>query len=367
MLLTGLIKSKIQAMKRPLVTILSPCLNENATIYRLIKDAKKNGRRCFREKYEIVIADNGSTDGSLDIIKREKGVRLVEVPVRGYGAALHWGIMNARGKYIIFADSDLSYPLFNISKFKQKMNENPDLVLGSRLKGRIAKGAMPFLHRYFGTPILTFLIRIIYRIPTTDCNSGMRMVKKDFYKRLNMRNSGMEWASELLIKTAIKKGKYLEVPVVFRKDQRNKQPNLSTWADGWRHLKSIFLLKPQSLLVFLALLMFAAVYFYDKSFALAFLFVDLTVVLFLGLLTVALLESIIDKKPNIISNFLSKFLLVPFILALSLFIGMLILIIPDSHLGTKLFLVSILGIVFMWVFLIETIKTHLINRLPDDK
>lgn len=332
-----------------------------------VNDAKRYGRKYFSSKFEIIVADNGSTDGTLTVLEQIKNIRVVRVPIRGYGAALHWGVMKASGKYIIFADSDLSYPFFNIGMFKSKIKEDPDLVLGSRYKGKISKGAMPFLHRYFGTPILTFLIRMIYKIPTTDCNSGMRMVKKNFYEKLNMRCSGMEWASELLLKTAIKNGKYLEVPIVFRKDKRNKGSNLSTWIDGWRHLKSIFLLKPQSLFPFLGVFILLAIFFYGKNFALTFLFMDLTIVLFLSLLTLEFLGSVIEKKSNIISNFLSQFLLVQFTLVLSLCIGIAIFVIPDSHLGTKLFLVSVLGIVFMWIFLIETIKTHLVNRLPDVK
>lgn len=352
-------------MKTPLVTLLIPCLNEKGTIYKSVEDAKKQGRKYFKGDFEVVVADNGSTDGTIDILKKISGIRIVSVPIAGYGAALHWGIMRARGKYIIFADADLSYPFSNLKKFKDKILLQPDLILGSRLRGKIAKGAMPFLHRYIGTPLLNFFILIIYRIPTTDCNSGMRMVKKSFYKRLNMRNSGMEWASELLLKTAIDQGEYSEVPIIYRKDKRIGPPNLNTWADGWRHLKSIFLLKPQSLIFFLTVFICSAILFYPVSFALTFLFLDLAVVLSLSLLTLLLLEAAIEKKPNFISKILSKFVLVPITIVCSFFIGIFVIIIPDSHLGTKLFLVSILGIIFMWIFLVETIKTHLINRLPD--
>lgn len=354
-------------MLQPTVTILIPCLNEERTILGVIDNAKISVRKYFPRNCEIIIADNGSTDGTLDVIHKVKGVRLVKVPIRGYGAALHWGIMNAKGDYVLFADADSSYPFSNISKFKGEIKKSPDLVLGSRFKGKITKGAMPVLHRYFGTPLLTFLIRLIYGIPTTDCNSGMRMVKRSFYKKLNMRNSGMEWASELLLKTAINKGDYIEVPIVYKKDKRTKSPNLNTWADGWRHLKSIFLLKPESLFFFLFVFIAAAIFFKNISFAITFLFLDLAVVLSLSLLTLMLLQAVIEKKSNVVSKILSRFLLVPVSLIFSSLIGILIVVVPDYYLGTKLFLVSILGIIFMWIFLVETIKTHLVNRLPDVK
>lgn len=348
-----------------ILSIVIPCLNEEETISRSVSEAKKYGRKYFGQDFDIVVADNGSADNTLFILKKIKNIKILNVPVKGYGAALHWGIMKSSGEYVLYADADLSYPFANIIRFKSKIDSNPDLVLGSRLKGHIEKGAMPFLHRYLGTPILTFLIRVIYRIPTTDTNSGMRMVKKSFYKKLNMRNSGMEWASELLIKTALHNGKYIEVPIKFVKDERGRNPHLSSWADGWRHLKAIILLKPSMiypLLVVFPLLAFLA---YPFSFGLAFLFLDLVVVVFLSLLTLSLLESIIEGKETRTSNFLMEFRFVPITLLITLAVGLAIVSIPDSRLGTKLFLVSVLGILFMWIFLIETIKTHLANRLPD--
>jgi glycosyltransferase involved in cell wall biosynthesis len=352
-------------VNKPLLSIVIPCLNERETISLSIKDALHCGRKYFGGNFELIVADNGSTDGSLEIIKRFKKVNLVVVPIRGYGAALHWGTMNAKGKYIVFADADLSYPFSNLKKFKKVLMKSPDLLLGSRIKGKIRKGAMPFLHRYLGTPVLTFLIRLIYKIPTTDCNSGMRVIKRSFYRKLNMRNSGMEWASELLLKTALKKGKYIEVPILFKKDERTKPPHLSTWSDGWRHLKSIVLLKPSSLYPFLLIFPAIAFYFYKSSFGFTFLFINLTIVLFLSLLTLQLLGSVIEGKETKFSEFLKEFKLVPYVGVFSIFVGVVIYVIPDEHLGTKLLLASILGIVFMWIFLIETIKTHLANRLPD--
>jgi len=330
-----------------------------------VNDALTNARKHFPRRHEVIVADNGSTDGSLKIIKKIKQVRLINVPVKGYGAALHWGILASRGEYVCFADADLSYPFSNLSKFKAPLKRNPDLLLGSRLTGTIQKGAMPALHRYIGTPVLTILIRLLYGIPATDCNSGMRVVKRSFYSRLNMRNSGMEWASELLLKTALKNGKYLEVPIRFNRDQRNRPPHLSRWSDGWRHLKAILLLKPTSLYLILAAFLLLALLLYSVSFALSFLFLLLSAVLFLSILALHLLESVIEKKYTRISQFLNEFRLVPLTSIISLILVGFIYLVPDERLGTKLFIASLTSVIFMWIFLIETIKTHLVNRLPD--
>lgn len=352
-------------MKLPTISIIIPCLNEEETIAATIKDASLNGNLHFPRDYEIIVADNGSTDGTLKVLKRFRSIQITHVPIRGYGAALHWGILKARGEYVLFADADLSYPLSNLKKFKPLINQSPDMILGSRIRGFIQKGAMPWLHRNLGTPILTKLIRLIYQIPTTDCNSGMRLVKKSFYLKLNMHNSGMEWASELLLKTAIAKGKYLEVPIRFLKDKRNRRPHLSTWSDGWRHLKTIVLLKPSCLYPPLFVMPIVGWLVITYSFAVSFLLFLSTFVLILSLLTLELLRAAIEKKHSSISTFLNKFTLVPITMLSTVFISVFIYLVPDSHLGSKLFLVSLISIVFMWIFLVETIKTHLINRLPD--
>lgn len=352
-------------MKRPIVSIIIPCLNEKSTIRSSVTDAILNAKKCFPHEYEVIVADNGSTDGTLQILKSLRNCRVIHVPVRGYGAALHWGILNAKAPYVLFADADLSYPFSNLKLFQPVLSQNLDLVLGSRLRGRIQKEAMPWLHRYLGTPILTFLIRTIYAIPTTDCNSGMRLVRKKFYQTLNMRNSGMEWASELLLKTAINKGKYFEVPISFLKDKRGHRPHLSTWSDGWRHLKTIILLKPSCLYFPLATMPILGLAIMPLSFATSFLLFLLTFVLLLSLLTLELLRAAIEKRHSSVSAFLNQFALVPLTGIATLFIGLFIYLVPDSRLGSKLFLASLISIVFMWILLVETIKTHLISRLPD--
>ncbi|AKM83707.1 hypothetical protein A2422_02415 [Candidatus Woesebacteria bacterium RIFOXYC1_FULL_31_51] len=346
------------------ISILIPCLNEKITIKKAIFDAKINADKLFKNKYEIVVADNGSTDGSLEIIRKIKGIKIIQVPVKGYGAALHWGIKNSMGDYVVFADADLSYPFSNLDKFKPLIRGNPDLILGSRIKGTIQKKAMPFLNRYFGTPILTLLIKLLYNLPTTDCNSGMRMVKRSFYNNLNMRNSGMEWASELLLKTAIKRGKYQEVPIKFMKDKRGNKPHLSRWSDGWRHLKSIILLKPVLFIYLMVIFLILSLLAFQTNFGLTSLFILLFTVTLFSFLALTFLGFAIESVHNPVSKLINNNYLVPIVLLFLLIVGLVIYLLPDKHMGTKMLLGAIMSIVLIWVFLIETVKTHLVNRLP---
>lgn len=346
------------------LSIVIPCLNEKGTIQRVILDAKKNARKFFLNNYEIIVCDNGSTDGSLDILKTVKGIKVVNVPVRGYGAALHWGIMKASSKNVLYADADLSYPFSNLGSFKRIINTDYDLVLGSRLIGKIENNAMPFLHRYLGTPMLTYLIKFLYHIPTTDCNSGMRMVKKSFYKKLNMKCSGMEWASELLLKTALHNGSYFEVPITFLKDKRIKNPHLNTWSDGWRHLKSIVLLKPELFIYTMIIFLLSAFFSYPLSFSFTSLFILLFVTTFFSYLALIFLSYAINGLQNKISRILNKNIFVSLTAVLIALEFLLIYLLPESHLGSKILLAGIISIEIIWVFMIETIKTHLVNRLP---
>lgn len=352
-------------MKKTVISVVIPCLNEKQTIKQAVLEAKQNADKNFPNQYEIIVADNGSTDGTLDILKQLPFVRVIKVPIRGYGAALHWGILKSKSPYVLFADADLSYPFSNLSQFKKTLSSQPDLVLGSRIKGNIAKGAMPFLHRYLGTPVLTFLIRLIYHLPTTDCNSGMRIVKTSFYKQLRMRNSGMEWASELLLKTALKKGKYLEIPIKFVKDKRDRPPHLSTWSDGWRHLKAIILLKPNTLLSSSLLLLAASLLVIPVHFIIASILIVLASLAFFSWLTAKFLSFALDKQQNHVALLLNSNRLVSWVIMTSFILVSVIFTLPDSRTGTKMVLVANLAIIFMWTFLIETIKTHLINSLPE--
>ena len=289
--------------------------------------------------------------------------------MKGYGAALHSGILAAKFKHVLFADADLSYSFTQIGKFLPKIKQDFDLILGSRFQGKIAKGAMPFLHQYFGTPVLTLLIRIIYRIPTTDCNSGMRVVKKSFYKKLLMKNSGMEWASELLIKTVLNGGKYIEVPINFLKDKRLGKPHLNSWSDGWRHLKVVILLKPSLLLsfAFLFLLMSLVLAYENSFFTLSISAFLLAEFLYLSYLALRKLEAAINKIENPESMFVDSLPLVPMGILITVLGISQLFYLPAKYDTLKLIIFFQALFYDLSLFFIETIKTHLINRLPDSK
>lgn len=347
------------------ISVVIPCLNERKTIAKAAKLAKEAAAKYLTRGYEIIVVDNGSTDGSWEYLEKLKDITVVNAPVKGYGAALHYGILSAKNPYVLFADADLSYDFMEMNKFILYIKKGDDLILGSRFKGGIEKGAMPFAHRFLGTPILTFLIRRIYKINTSDCNSGMRAVKKSFYEKLQMKNSGMEWASELLIKTALKNGRYAEVPITFSKDQRKRKPHLRRWEDGWRHLKVIILLKP-SLLILPAFFLFVlGILFIPISLfttIATFLFAEF---LILSYLVAVKLQAIILQSESKISNLLDK---LPLLLlgVITTILGLLqLFIISDEHLFTKYILFYQAVMFDLWLFFIETIKTHLVNPLPD--
>ncbi|SHE95898.1 Glycosyltransferase involved in cell wall bisynthesis [Microbulbifer donghaiensis] len=225
------------------VTILMPCLNEEKTLSECILAAYSSLQR-LSVVGEVLIADNGSTDGSVEIA-HSNGARVVGVKKRGYGAALIKGIESARGKYVIMGDADCSYDFSAIDEFLGKLREGADLVCGNRFKGGIESGAMPVLHKYLGNPVLSFLGRLFYRIEIGDFHCGIRGVNKESILKLGLSCPGMEFASEMIVKAAKHKLDICEVPTTLRVDKRDRSPHLRTWRDGWRHLKFLLMLAPK--------------------------------------------------------------------------------------------------------------------------
>ncbi|KOV79936.1 glycosyltransferase family 2 protein [Nocardia sp. NRRL S-836] len=230
------------------LTIVLPCLNEAETLETCVRKAKQSIER-LGVKGEVVVADNGSTDGSQDIA-RANGARVVDVPRRGYGAALMAGIEAAGGKYVLMADADDSYALDDIEGFLVELRKGADLVMGNRFQGGIAPGAMPFLHRYLGNPVLSKVGKVFFRIPVGDFHCGIRAFRRDRMLELGLRTSGMEFASEMVVRSALNHRSIVEVPTTLRPDGRSRAPHLRTWRDGWRHLRFLLAFSPRWLLYY---------------------------------------------------------------------------------------------------------------------
>ncbi len=225
------------------VSIVMPCLDEAATLASCIRKAKAAIAR-HGLAAEIIVADNGSTDAS-QAIARALGARLVIAEDRGYGAALQAGIEAARGQYIVMGDSDDSYDFSAVYPFVQKLREGCDLVMGNRFKGGIDPGAMPWKHRYLGNPALTAIGRIFFRVKIGDFHCGLRAFRKDAYQQMELRTTGMEFASEMVIKAALKGMRITELPTILHRDGRSRPPHLRSWRDGWRHLRFMLLFSPR--------------------------------------------------------------------------------------------------------------------------
>ncbi|APH70161.1 dolichol-P-glucose synthetase [Aquibium oceanicum] len=230
------------------LTVLMPCLNEAETLATCIDKAKAYLSRA-NIAGEVLIADNGSTDGSIEIAKAH-GARVVHVPVRGYGAALRHGIENAHGKFVIMGDSDDSYDFSRLDPFVEKLREGYDFVIGNRFKGGIADGAMPFLHRYLGNPVLSFLGRLFFRSDIGDFHCGLRGFRREAINALGLKAPGMEFASEMVVRASLGKLRIAEVPTTLSPDGRSRPPHLRTWTDGWRHLRYLLLNSPKWLFVY---------------------------------------------------------------------------------------------------------------------
>ncbi len=225
------------------LSFVFPCLNEEATLGTCIQQVSESLAKSG-VRYEIVVADNGSTDNSQEIALA-KGCRVIPVAQRGYGAALRAGIDASFGYYVMFADSDNTYLYEDAARLYAAAHEhNADMAIASRMAGRIAPGAMPFLHRWAGTPVLTWLINRLFNGHLSDCNSGFRCIRKSSYETWKIRSNGMEFASELLIKALKCGAKSVEIPSGLRKGPEGRVAHLRTWRDGMRHLLFIFSEKP---------------------------------------------------------------------------------------------------------------------------
>ena len=230
------------------LSVVMPCLNERLTLGTCIKKAMKSMEELGIQG-EVIIADNGSTDGSQEIA-RQLGARVVPVAMRGYGAALRGGISAARGQFIIMGDADDSYEFTRLGPFVEKLREGYDLVMGNRFKGGILPNAMPPLHRYLGNPVLSWIGRLFFKCPVGDFHCGLRGFRKDAIERLDLRTTGMEFASEMVVKASLFNLRATETPTVLAPDGRDRAPHLRTWRDGWRHLRFLLLYSPRWLFLY---------------------------------------------------------------------------------------------------------------------
>lgn len=230
------------------VSVVMPCLNEARTLANCIKIAEDSMIK-NNIKGEIVVADNGSTDGSVDIAK-SLGARVVEVSEKGYGNALNFGIKNSLGRYIIMADSDMSYDFADIPRFLEKLKSGYDLVMGNRFSGGIKEGAMSFSHKYIGNPILSGIGRLFFGNKCKDFHCGIRGFDKTAITKLDLKTTGMEFASEMIVKSMLANLRITEIPVNLYPDGRNRPPHLRSWRDGWRHLRFLLVFSPRWLFLY---------------------------------------------------------------------------------------------------------------------
>jgi glycosyltransferase involved in cell wall biosynthesis len=234
--------ANVMTVNEILVSAVMPCLNEEKTLGLCIAKIQ----RAFDEMGiagEVVVADNGSTDNSVEIAE-SLGARVVHERRKGYGSALLAGISTARGRIVIMADADDSYDWAALGDFVRKIDEGYDLVMGNRFKGGIEPGAMPALHRYLGNPVLSTLARVMYRIPVNDFHCGMRAFTREAFQRMNMRTVGMEFATEMVVSAAHAGLRITEIPTRLYPDKRDRPPHLRSFRDGWRHLRFILTYAP---------------------------------------------------------------------------------------------------------------------------
>lgn len=250
------------------LTILMPCLNEEETLAKCIDKAKR-GIEAAGVSGEVLVADNGSTDTSLQIAEKH-GARVVRVRTKGYGNALRGGIEAAQGRWILMGDADDSYDFAEAPRFVEQLRDGADLVMGCRLPsggGRIIPGAMPWKNRWLGNPTLSFLGRMFFHTPVRDFHCGLRAFSRAAYDRMELATSGMEFASEMVMKASLKQMRITEVPITLHKDGRSRPPHLKPWRDGWRHLRFMLIYSPRwlflvpgALLAFLGAVAALAIY-----------------------------------------------------------------------------------------------------------
>ena len=235
------------------LSIVMPCLNEAETLEICIQKATH-----FLQQEaiagEIIVADNGSVDASVEIAKRNNAV-VVNVPKKGYGNALKAGFNVAKGKFIIMGDADDSYDFSNLSLFIEALRNGSDVVIGNRFEGGIEKGAMPFLHQHLGNPVLSFIGKLFFKIKINDFHCGLRGISKQAYQKINLKTCGMEFASEMIVNASLHHLKITEVATTLKKDGRTRKPHLKTWSDGWRHLRFLLLFSPKWLFLIPGLLL----------------------------------------------------------------------------------------------------------------
>jgi glycosyltransferase involved in cell wall biosynthesis len=237
------------------LSVVMPCLNESATVGGCVQKAL-GAMKQLGIRGEVIVADNGSTDGSQRIAV-EHGAKVVPIKLRGYGSALHGGIAAARGRFILMGDADDSYDFTQLEGFVCKLREGYDLVMGNRFQGGILPGAMPPLHRYLGNPVLTGIGRLFFKSPVGDFHCGLRAFRKDAIERLELRTLGMEFASEMVVKATAFGLRVTEIPTTLSPDRRDHAPHLRTWRDGWRHLRFLLLYSPRWLFLYPGIALFA--------------------------------------------------------------------------------------------------------------
>ncbi len=237
------------------LSIVLPCLNEAATLGECIRAARA-AFRALSVEGEVVVADNGSSDRSIEIAER-LGARVVRMPVKGYGSALLGGMKAARGEYVIMGDADATYDFESIGPFVEKLRAGYHLVMGNRFAGGIADGAMPWLNRWIGNPVLTGLGRLFFRSPIADFHCGLRGFRRDAILALDLQTHGMEFASEMVVRVTLAGLRVTEVPTTLSRGEEGRASNLRPWRDGWRHLRFLLVYSPRWLFLYPGLFLMA--------------------------------------------------------------------------------------------------------------